>query len=266
MATLEPQTSANIDTATLAGGEVTFRVVASDGFLTAHADSNPVTLANKPPQPRVLVPGNGVHVTLGQSVNLEGVAKDAQDGTLADTNLAWSFPGGPIGSGARLSVANLPLGSNLVTLTATDSLGLTATSSVTVIVDADPIALGPTLIAGPGQIGWHVVAGEPGLQTAELDIGNRGSGTLQFTISSDASWLTPGVTQGTAPATVTLTANPAGFAEGMSVDTTVRIAAVGFPSQAITVPVRLAVGNTFVVGNGPPPTPDAIYRDGFDGL
>ena len=259
------QTSANIDTATLAGGEVTFRVVASDGLLTAHADSNPVTLANKPPQPRVLVPGNGVHVTLGQSVNLEGVAKDLQDGTLADANLAWSFPGGPLGSGARLSVATLPLGSNLVTLTATDSLGLTATSSVTVFVDADPVALGPTLIAGPGQIAWHVTAGEVGLQTAELDIDNRGSGTLQFTISSDASWLTPGVTQGTAPATVTLTADPAGFAEGVSVDTTVHIVAVGSASQAITVPVRLAVGNTFVVGDAPPAPPDAIYRDGFDG-
>ena len=259
------QTSAVIDTAALAGGEVTFHVVASDGLLTAHADSNPVTLANKPPQPRVLAPGNGVHVTLGQSINLEGAAQDPQDGTLADTHLAWSSSQGPLGSGARLTVANLPLGSHVVTLTATDSLGLSATSSVTVIVDADPIALGPTLIVGPAQLGWEVAAGDPTLQTADLEIGNRGSGTLQFTISSDASWLMPSVTQGTAPATITFTANPAGFTEGQSIDATVRIAAVGLPSQMITVPVRLAVGNTFVVGNGPPQVADAIYRDGFDG-
>src|SRR6185437_9215836 len=108
-------------------------------------------------------------------------------------------------------------------------------------------------------------AGDLTLQTADLEIGNRGSGTLQFTISSDAPWLTPSATQGTAPATITLTANPAGFVEGESIETTVRVAAVGFPSQVINVPVRLAVGNTFVVGNGPPPLPDAIYRDGFDG-
>src|SRR4029077_13638830 len=117
---------------------------------------------------------------------------------------------------------------------------LSATSSVTVIVDADPIALGPTLIVGPAQLGWEVAAGELTLQTADLEIGNRGSGTLQFTISSDASWLTPSVTQGTAPATITFTANPAGFNEGESIDATVRIAAVGLPSQMITVPVRLA--------------------------
>jgi YVTN family beta-propeller protein len=259
------QTSASIDTAALAGGEVTFRVVASDGLLTAHADSNPVTLPNKPPQAQVLAPGNGVHVTLGQSINFEGVAKDAQDGTLADTHLAWSSPHGALGTGARVTAANLPLGSNVVTLTATNSLGLTATSSVTVVVVADPIELGPTLTVGPTELGWHVAAGEPTPQSAELDIGNRGSGTVQFTISSDASWLTPSVTQGTAPATVTFTADPAGFGEGVSVDATVRIVSVGSPAQSIAVPARLAVGNTFVVGNAPPPLPDAIYRNGFDG-
>jgi YVTN family beta-propeller protein len=270
-ATLQPltlggsQTSADIDAVTLAGGDVTFRIIASDGLLTGRADSNPVALPNKPPQPRVLAPGSGTHVTHGQTVNLEGVAKDLQDGTLADTSLEWSSPQGVLGSGARLSVANLPLGSNRLTLTATNSLGLTGTSSVIVVVDADPIALGPTLTAGPGQLGWHVTAGELDLQTAELDIGNRGSGNLQFTVSSGAAWLTANVTQGTAPATITLTANPAGFAEGASVDTTVTVTAVGFPAQVITLPVRLAVGNTFVVGNAPPLPPDAIYRDGFDG-
>ena len=269
-ATLQPlalglsQMSADIDSSTLAGGAVTFRVVASDGLLTAHTDSNPITLANKPPQPRVLSPGNGLHVTLGQSVNLEGVAMDLQDGTVADTSLAWSSAQGALGSGARLSVADLPLGVNQLTLTATNSLGLTATSSVIVIVDADPIMLGPTLTAGPGQIGWHVVEGALQLQTAELDIGNRGSGDLQFAISSGASWLTLSPTSGIAPATIMLTANPAGFAEGVSVDTTVTITATGLPGQTITVPVRLGVGNTFVVGNAPPLPADVIYRDGFD--
>jgi hypothetical protein len=258
-------TSATLDSATLAGGDVTFRVVASDGLLTAHADSNAIALPNQPPQPHVLSPGNGAHATLGQSLNLEGVAKDLQDGTIADASLLWSSAQGALGSGARLSIATLPLGPNVLTLTATNSLGLAATSSVVVFVDADPVVLGPTLIVGPTQIGWQVVAGDLQAQTAQLDIDNRGSGTLQFTISSGASWLTASVTQGTAPATVTLTANPAGFAEGVSVDTTLTVAAVGNPTQTITVPVRLGVGNTFVVGNATPPRPDAIYRDGFDG-
>jgi hypothetical protein len=198
-------------------------------------------------------------------VNLEGVAKDLQDGTIADANLLWSSAQVALGAGARLSVANLPLGANVLTLTATNSLGLPAATSVTVFVDADPVSLGPTLMVGPGQIGWQVVAGELQLQTAQLDIDNRGGGTLQFTISSGASWLSASATQGTAPATITLTANPAGFAEGDSEDTTLTVAAVGNPAQTITIPVRLGVGNTFVVGNGTRPLPDAIYHDGFDG-
>ena len=258
-------TNAQIDTSAIGGGDVTFRVIASDGLLTGHADSNPITLANRPPQPRVLAPANGTHVTLGQVVNLEGVARDLQDGTLADASLAWSSVHGALGTGARLSLANLPLGVNPITLTATNSLGLSATRDVLVVVEADPVVLGPTLTVGPGQIGWHVQQGDLTLQTEELDIGNRGAGTVQFTISSGAPWLSANVTGGTAPATITLTANPAGFADGVSVDTTVTIAAVGLPGQSITVPVRLAVGNTFVAGNAAPPPVDAIYHDGFDG-
>jgi len=256
--------STTIDSSSLGGGDVNFRVVASDGLLTAHADSNTITLNNKPPQPRILSPGNATHVTLGQSVNLEGVARDPQDGTIAEADLLWSSAQGALGTGAHLSVATLPLGANVLTLTATNSLGLAATSSTTVFVDADPVVLGPTLIVGPGQIGWHVVAGELEPQVAELDIDNRGGGTLQFMISSDAPWLSASATQGTAPATITLTANPAGFTEGVSEDATLTVA-VENSSQTIRVPVRLEVGNTFIFGNGTRPPPDAIYRDGFDG-
>ncbi|MET0231319.1 MAG: hypothetical protein ABW186_10345 [Rhodanobacteraceae bacterium] len=269
-ATLQPlalgmtQTSLDIDSTTLAGGAVTFRVVASDGLLTAHADSNAITLANQPPRPRVLSPGNGEHVTRGEIVNLEGVAKDLQDDTLPDANLAWSSSSGALGTGARLSVADLPAGPNTLTLTATNSVGLSATSSVVVFVDADPVVLGPTLSIGPTQIGWHVAAGETGLQTAELDIANRGSGALAFTISSGASWLSASVTNGTAPATLTLTANPTGLGDGAILDTQLTIAVVGMPSQTIVVPVRLAVGNTFDVGNGAPAVTDSIYANGFD--
>jgi hypothetical protein len=105
---------------------------------------------------------------------------------------------------------------------------------------------------GPTQIGWHVAAGETQLQTAELNVGNSGSGDLQFTAQSSAAWLTLSSAGGTAPATLILTGNPAGFTEGTTGNTTVTLTAVGFPDQGITVPVTLAAGNTFVVGETPP--------------
>jgi hypothetical protein len=191
---------------------------------------------------------------LGQLINFEGEATDPQDGP--DTSLAWSTQGEPIGSGPRLSITDLPVGMNLVTLTATNSLGLTATTTVSIIVKEGLDQPGPTLTAGPTQIGWHVGAGESQLQTVELDIGNSGSDNLEFTASSNAPWLTLSAEIGTAPATLTLTADPAGFAGGVTEQTVVTLTAVGIPGQVITVPVTLSVGNTFVVGGDTDQCPD----------
>jgi hypothetical protein len=50
---------------------------------------------------------------------------------------------------------------------------------------------------------------------------------------------------GTAPATLTVTADPVGFAGGVTEEATVTLTAVGIPGQVTTVPVTLSVGNTF---------------------
>jgi len=258
--------STQIDTSLLGGGVVNLRVVARDGLLTAFADSAPITLSNKPPKLRVISPGDGAHYYRGQVVNLDGEAMDLQDGAIAGGNLAWSSRQGAIGTGARVSISGLPVGVNPITLSATNSLGLTATSTVNILVDGNLGPSGPMLTAGPMQIGWQVPAGEVQLQSAPLDVGNRGSGDLQFTASSSASWLTLNATTGSAPTTLTLSANPAGLAEGVSVDASVTLAAVGIPDQVIVVPVRLAVGNTFEVGNAMPPVVvDFIVRNDFEG-
>ena len=84
--------------------------------------------------------------------------------------LVWSTPQGTLGTGARISVATLPLGTHAVTLTATNSVGLSATRTVTVIVGADPGIAGATLTVGSGPLGWQVAAGEAALQTATVAI------------------------------------------------------------------------------------------------
>jgi hypothetical protein len=259
------QSPASIDTLALGGGPVQFRVIASDGLQTAFSDSPVVVLANRPPQARILTPAANAHVYLGQVVNLEGDAMDPQDGAISGAGLAWSSAQGALGTGGRVSVASLPVGVHVLTLTATNSFGLVATRTVTVSVDGNLAARGPTLTAGPGQIGWQVGPGEVLAQTAALDISNSGSGILQFALSGGAPWLTPSASGGTAPTTITLSANPAGLADGQILDTTVTLTAVGFPDQVITVPVRLAVGDTFDVGNAVPPIRlDIVHRDGFE--
>lgn len=246
-------TSLQIDTARLGGGVARFRVVVNDGVQSAFADSPTFNLANKPPRPRIVTPADGTSVYVGQLVNLEGEATDPQlqEGAVPSTTLEWSRPGKVLGAGPKLSVTDLPIGVNQITLTATNSLGLSAATSVTVTVKGSTDLPGPTLTAGPGRIGWHVQVGELQAQTATLNVSNSGGGTLGFTAHSDASWLSLSAATGTAPATLTLTANPAGFAGGVTETATVTLAAAGDPSQVTKIPVTLAVGNTFVVGMAP---------------
>jgi YVTN family beta-propeller protein len=254
-------TSVEIDTTDLGGGVVQFRVMASDGVQSAFADTAPFSLAPRPPRPRILTPGDGTVLHLGQLVNLEGQATDPQDGVIPETGLVWSMPGRPLGSGSRLSITDLPAGVNQVTLTATNSLGLADAISVTLVVKENPGLPGPTLTAGPRRIGWHVAAGETQPQTSELEIGNSGGGNLEFTAQSSAPWLTVSAEAGTAPATLTVAADPAGLGEGVTAEASVTVTAVGMTGQSITVPVTLSVGNTFVVGNANPRTVDQCPDD-----
>jgi hypothetical protein len=257
--------SALVDLSVLGGGNHRLRVIASDGLLTGFADSAKLPLANKPPLPRILSPGDGARVFLGQAINLDGDASDRQDGAIPAAGLSWRSAQGPIGSGPRATIDSLPVGTHVLTFSATNSLGLTASRTVRVIVDGNLATPGPTLTAGPLQIGWQVGVGEVQPQTAYVDIGNRGSGVLSFTAASGAPWLSVSAMTGTAPTRLTLTADPAGFADGVSADTTLTLTAVGAPAQVIVIPVRLATGNTFDAGNALPLVQGvAVFRDGFE--
>jgi YVTN family beta-propeller protein len=253
--------SAQVDTTRLAGGSAQFRVVATDGVQSAFADTPVFTLTNKPPKPRIASPGDGATIHVGQLINMEGAATDPQDGVIPGAGLTWSIAGRSLGSGSRLSITDLPVGLNQLSLTATNSVGLSATYTATVTVTANVDQPGPTLTAGPMEIGWHLGTGESDLQTAPLQIGNSGSGNLEFAAVSSVPWLTLSPTTGTAPAIITLTADPAGFGGGTTTDATVTLTTVGSPSQVIEIPVTLSVGNTFVVARtpatvaAPPPAP-----------
>ena len=247
--------SAQIDTAKLGGsGSAILRVVASDGVNSAEASSAPFTMANKPPEPYILTPGNNTHIHYGQLVNFSGMAFDPQDGTVAAGGLVWTdAQGTPLGNGPLLSLDQLPVGSNQIFLKATNSANQQASASVTVIVDDDLNLPGPTLIAGPGQVGWQVAAGTLQLQTAQVSISNAGSGALNWEASSNQPWLalnaaSGSVAEGGDPSTLTLTANPAGLAPGTTHSATLtltRPAINGAPAQTISIPVSLSIGDVW---------------------
>jgi hypothetical protein len=221
-------------------------------------------MANKPPQPYILTPGDATHIHYGQLVNFSGMAFDAQDGTVDAGGLVWkNAQGTTLGSGPLLSLDDLPVGSNQITLSATNSVGQSASTNITIIVDDDLSLPGPTLTAGPGQVSWQVAAGATQAQSAQVSIGNAGSGTLNWTASSDQPWLTLNAAGGSVgsgdPATLTLTANPAGLASDKTHSamlTLTRPATGGDPAQTILIPVSLSIGD---VWNNVQPAGTKVY-------
>lgn len=240
--------SASIDTTQLGGsGQALLRVVATDGVNTAQADSAQFTMANKPPQPMILTPGDNTHTHYGQLVNLSGQALDYQDGSVSDANLVWTDQAGSLGTGPLLSVSNLPVGVNVITLTATNSSGLSAKTSITIVVDDNLNLPGPTLSAGPTQFAWSFASNTAPSQNGTLKLDNAGGGTLTWKASTDAPWLQLSATQGTVPFTMTLTANPAGLGNDTAHSGHVIFTAPasgGQPTQTLSIPVSLAVGGS----------------------
>ncbi|MEP7356073.1 MAG: hypothetical protein ABI847_02400, partial [Anaerolineales bacterium] len=236
--------TAAVDTALLGGGTGAIRVVASDGFNSTPASSPSFTMANKPPVPIIDAPGTGLHIHYGQLVNFSGEALDYQDGSVAASGLHWTGRAGALATGGLWSKDDLPVGTNVITLTAQNSVGLSASLAITVVVDDNLNLLGPTLTAGPAPLGWTFTAGATTPQTATLSIGNAGSGSLDWTASTDAPWLTLSAASGSAPASIVVTAHPNGFPDGTSLSGHILITAAAV-SQTVDIPVGLVVGNLF---------------------
>jgi hypothetical protein len=248
-------TSRDIDTRKLGGGATIFRVVASDGANTGYADSISYSLANKPPVVAISLPASDIHIHFGQVVNFSGEAIDAQDGTLADAKLTWSNGAATLGSGHLLSQNSilppnpssnlLPMGDNPITLTATNSLGLTGSAVVHVIVDDNVEPDGPTMQVSPGTVGWALNSGDTTKQTRTLTVSNFGTGSFTWNVTSDAAWLTVSAATGPDGGTLVATGDPAGMANGQ-----IRTGHLIFTTttndviQTIKLAVTLAVGDT----------------------
>ncbi|GAB4581507.1 MAG: BACON domain-containing carbohydrate-binding protein [Anaerolineales bacterium] len=243
-----PNTSIDLDPAQLAGStNAVMRVVASDGVNTGYLDSAPFTMAPNPPQAIILSPGDGATFFYEQTISLAGMSYDVQDGSVYEFNHAWSNQDGILGYGTTLSLSQLPIGEHQLTLTATNSWGLTGTDTITIYISDELDLPGPTLSAAPRPVNWHVGAEETTLQTAEVLIDNIGGGTLpDWTATENADWLTLSAATGPVSATLTLTANPVGIEPGTVVSTTITIstpASGSTPAQTVEVLVTLAVGD-----------------------
>jgi hypothetical protein len=103
---------------------------------------------NTSPGVAIAAPVDGTTAAAGNAVGFAASAADDEDGELSPA-IAWrSSLVGPLGSGASLVVTDLPVGTHAVTASVTDSAGLTASATVTLVVAAVPApgcGIGPEL-------------------------------------------------------------------------------------------------------------------------
>jgi hypothetical protein len=128
-------------TVKLQNGVHTITATATDAFGQQASASITVTVADTPPQVFIthpLVDNSTYHAS--QQIELAGFADDMADGSLPAKALKWTYKVGGVttaincGSACKDFFTTLPVGDNLVTLSATNSSGQTGTATITIHV------------------------------------------------------------------------------------------------------------------------------------
>jgi hypothetical protein len=118
------------------GSDVRFRVEATDGINTGFDETNEaITIPNHAPDVILLNPLANQIYPFGDLIILQGSANDFEDGALPDASLVWTdnLQGG-LGIGPSVPLNTLTPGKHTITLTASDSLNISSSQSVTIVV------------------------------------------------------------------------------------------------------------------------------------
>ncbi|HKQ72361.1 MAG TPA: S8 family serine peptidase [Blastocatellia bacterium] len=114
----------------------------------------------------------------------------------------------------------------------------------------------PTIGVSPASLSFTATAGGSNPANQTISVTNTGGGTLNFTASDDAPWLTVSPASGTAPSTLTASVDITGLAAG-TFNGTITISATGATNSPVSVPVTLTVN--------PAGGAELIVNGGFEG-
>lgn len=142
-----------------------------------------VVLPPQPPSASIISPRNGHTFTNGDLISFKGDGTDPEDGILSGSSLKWaSSINGDIGTGNSFSLSNLSIGSHLITLTGTDSMGMTNRVSIRITVNpAPPVAYIDT--PAEGEVFFYRQPIEFSGSGNDLQDGQLGGSSLVWTSS-----------------------------------------------------------------------------------
>ncbi|MDX2031386.1 MAG: S8 family serine peptidase [Blastocatellia bacterium] len=98
----------------------------------------------------------------------------------------------------------------------------------------------PTIGVSPANLSFAATAGGANPANQTISIANTGAGTLNWTASDNAAWLTLAPTSGTAPSTLTASVNISGLAAG-TYNGAITLTGTGATNTPVTIPVTLTV-------------------------
>ncbi len=111
-----------------------FRVAVSDGLRTTAVATSAFAIADMPPSAWILQ-GGELEVAAGDLIRLSGSASDREDDDFPPSAYVWtSDREGELGSGPIVEMRNASLGTHVVRLTVTDSMGQSASAEIVVVV------------------------------------------------------------------------------------------------------------------------------------
>ncbi|MFC1711170.1 hypothetical protein ACFLZ1_01145 [Patescibacteria group bacterium] len=118
------------------GKKAQIQLLVTDGVNTTMVQSETFEVGYKKPDAFIERPTNGSSFEKGHTVMFYGSGYDPQDGSLNSSDeLEWSSSKqGVIGKGGALALNTLSVGDHVITLSATNSLGVTSTSQVRISI------------------------------------------------------------------------------------------------------------------------------------
>lgn len=204
-----------LNTDQLPGGSAMLRVVVSDGFLGGQADSGAFIVPLHAPEAQIVQPQDNQVFYPTQQVALQGTAYDLEDGMLGDAAFVWeSSIDGVLGSGASLNTAELTTGVHVLTLTATDSDGMTAQAQRTITISDEAAPEATNLELAPASVFVSAGFGGPAVPYP-LTLRSSSETEINWTASEDLPWLSLDQSAGLTPSDLTLTFDPSGLRVGI---------------------------------------------------
>jgi len=238
----------------------------SKGVSSGWSDAKAVTISAPPPKPKMYISdiqmalkSSGfwfwkytyatatVTVVDTQNNTVEGAQVSGQwSGATNDSDSGTTDPSGKV-TFASNSVGSAPNGTTF-TFTVNDvtKSGWTYNQAAN-IETSDSITVGgtppPTISFSPSSFSFNAILGGANPSDQTLRIWNSGGGTLNWSVSDDAAWLSLSPTGGSSTGerdNVTVSVSISGMSTG-SYNATITISAPGITNSPQTVPVRLVI-------------------------